>query len=214
MPDGTTKRDTSQAIITPMAISKPNSCTILMEVVIRARKPMDVVRLVKNITLDIKTGILGIVGRTGSGKTTLCHVLARLYPVRDGSVFFDDIVIVNTHKKYPLYKEDPLVIVLDTSDYRKFINKRIGAFNAGILQTESNDWVKGIVFGNHKMMKVKLRLKGDWLDHLIGDKWSFRIKVRGEDTLFGMILFIHLTTASLKKEKDWFFLHLKKEKLN
>ena len=55
MPDGTTKRDTSQAIITPMAISKPNSCTILMEVVIRARKPMDVVRLVKNITLDIWT---------------------------------------------------------------------------------------------------------------------------------------------------------------
>ena len=42
-------------IITPMAISKPNSCTILMEVVIRARKPMDVVRLVKNITLDIWT---------------------------------------------------------------------------------------------------------------------------------------------------------------
>jgi hypothetical protein len=100
------------------------------------------------------------------------------WSVKGDSVFFDDIVIVNTHKKYPLYKEDPLVIVLDTSDYRKFINKRIGAFNAGILQTESNDWVKGIVFGNHKMMKVKLRLKGDWLDHLIGDKWSFRIKMR------------------------------------
>jgi ATP-binding cassette subfamily B protein len=29
------------------------------------------------------------VGRTGSGKTTLCHVLTRLYPVADGTVFFD-----------------------------------------------------------------------------------------------------------------------------
>lgn len=46
-------------------------------------------RVLKNITLDIDTGILGIVGRTGSGKTTLCHVLARLYPVADGSVFLD-----------------------------------------------------------------------------------------------------------------------------
>ena len=38
-----------------MAITKPNSCTILMELVRRARKPIDVVKLVKNITLDIST---------------------------------------------------------------------------------------------------------------------------------------------------------------
>ncbi len=97
---------------------------------------------------------------------------------KSDSTWFDDFKIVNTEKKYPVYKEDPLVIVLDTSDYNKFIDKRIKAFNAGVLQTESNDWVKGILFGNGRMMKAKLRLKGDWLDHLIGDKWSFRIKMR------------------------------------
>ena len=31
-----------------------------------------------------------------------------------------------------------------------------------------------------------MRLKGDWTDHLFGDKWSFRIKVKGDNTLFGM----------------------------
>ncbi len=46
--------------------------------------------MLRNIYLDIPPGFfLGIVGRTGSGKTTLCHLLTRLYPVPDGTVFFD-----------------------------------------------------------------------------------------------------------------------------
>ncbi len=42
-----------------------------------------------DITLEIGPGILGITGRTGSGKSTLCKILARLYPVPDNTVFFD-----------------------------------------------------------------------------------------------------------------------------
>ena len=53
MPDGTMMIETSQAIITPRDISKPNSCTILIDVVVSAINPMDVVILVKNITFDI-----------------------------------------------------------------------------------------------------------------------------------------------------------------
>lgn len=47
---------------------------------------------VSRIRLGIPAGrFLGIVGRTGSGKTTLCHLLARFYPVEDGTIFFDGI---------------------------------------------------------------------------------------------------------------------------
>ena len=94
------------------------------------------------------------------------------------TVFFDDIKIEVTEKVYPLYKEQPLAIVFDTTAYQKLMRKRIKAFNAGVLQSGENDWVKAMIFGDNKMMKAKLRLKGDWLDHLIGDKWSFRIKMR------------------------------------
>ncbi len=41
-----------------------------------------------NLTLSLGPGIHGITGRTGSGKSTLCKLLARLYPLRDGTLFF------------------------------------------------------------------------------------------------------------------------------
>lgn len=40
-----------------------------------------------DVTIEIKSGLVGIVGKTGSGKSTLCHLLTRLYPVDDGTVF-------------------------------------------------------------------------------------------------------------------------------
>jgi len=43
------------------------------------------------IDLEIPTGLLGIVGRSGAGKTTLCQLLARLYPVPDNSVFLEGV---------------------------------------------------------------------------------------------------------------------------
>ncbi len=42
----------------------------------------------QNLSLDIGPGVHGITGRTGSGKSTICKILARLYPVEDGTVFF------------------------------------------------------------------------------------------------------------------------------
>ena len=49
--------------------------------------------VLQDVSLGIEQGLLGIVGRTGSGKTTLCHLLARLYPVEAGTLFWNDIDI-------------------------------------------------------------------------------------------------------------------------
>jgi ATP-binding cassette subfamily B protein len=40
------------------------------------------------INLEIGPGLIGITGRTGSGKSTLCRLLIRQYPAADGSYFF------------------------------------------------------------------------------------------------------------------------------
>jgi ATP-binding cassette subfamily B multidrug efflux pump len=47
----------------------------------------------QDVSLTIRRGILGIVGKTGSGKTTLTHLLARLYPVAGDTIFWNDIDI-------------------------------------------------------------------------------------------------------------------------
>jgi ATP-binding cassette, subfamily B, multidrug efflux pump len=41
-----------------------------------------------SISLDLGPGILGVTGRTGSGKSTLCKLLLRMYPVADSMLFF------------------------------------------------------------------------------------------------------------------------------
>ncbi len=45
--------------------------------------------VLENLDMELKDGVFGITGRTGSGKSTLCKLLARLYPVPDGCLYFD-----------------------------------------------------------------------------------------------------------------------------
>jgi len=48
-----------------------------------------------DVTVAFTKGLVGVVGKTGSGKTTLCHVLTRLYQI-DAGVFFLGERDVNT----------------------------------------------------------------------------------------------------------------------
>jgi len=48
-------------------------------------------RVLKDINLELKEGqTLGILGKTGSGKTTLVNLLLKLYEVDNGHIFIDD----------------------------------------------------------------------------------------------------------------------------
>ncbi len=50
--------------------------------------PGSTINQLEGINFDVDTGIIGIAGKTGSGKTTLCKLLVRLYPVKGGELFF------------------------------------------------------------------------------------------------------------------------------
>lgn len=115
------------------------------------------------------------------------------------TVYFDDLIIERqTHKQYPDYNYDEgLNLVFDTSDFVKIMEKRKKAFENGILQASDNDWVKGIVVDNDEAMKAKMRLKGDWLDHLWGDKWSYRVKMK-KDNAFNRLRIFSLQTPSAR----------------
>ncbi|MEM7369181.1 MAG: right-handed parallel beta-helix repeat-containing protein [Bacteroidota bacterium] len=61
---------------------------------------------------------------------------------------------------------------------RKLKRRRQEAFYQGILFSSPDDWVKGHVQTPSAHFPAKFRFKGDWMDHLTGDKWSFRIKIK------------------------------------
>lgn len=48
--------------------------------------------VIKSLNLSVKAGqMLGIVGKTGSGKTTIANLIARLYDVKEGSIMIDGV---------------------------------------------------------------------------------------------------------------------------
>jgi hypothetical protein len=79
-----------------------------------------------------------------------------------------------------------LVIDVPFKDMRRIYEKRAQALRAGHLVQGPDDFVKGDIRIGDRTVPVRLRLKGDWTDHLEGRKWSFRIRVRQGDHLLGM----------------------------
>jgi hypothetical protein len=72
-------------------------------------------------------------------------------------------------------------------DFQKISQKRDEALQAGILFSTDEDYVPAkIRLENEAPQFIELRLKGDWTDHIAGDKWSFRIHVKKGGQLFGM----------------------------
>lgn len=123
----------------------------------------------------------------------------------DEDVFFDDMVITRrSSETYPSYTGiSSIDIFIDTLQETKLIKKRAEAFRKGILETEDNDWVDGILFIKQEIYHADVRLKGDWLDHLLGNKWSFRIKLDKSQTWNGIRTFSIQNPRSRDFINEW-----------
>ncbi|MFK7844590.1 MAG: CotH kinase family protein [Rhodothermales bacterium] len=85
----------------------------------------------------------------------------------------------------------PDLIQLDIShkNFQKLAYKREVALLMGRLMTTDDDYVPATLRRNQASYDVKLRLKGDWLDHLEGEKWSYRVKVKNDASVEGLRVF-------------------------
>lgn len=60
--------------------------------------------------------------------------------------------------------------------------KRDEALSVGILLSSDDDYVSANMhYNDEQNLDIKIRLKGDWVDHLETDKWSFRVHVTEND---------------------------------
>jgi ATP-binding cassette subfamily B protein len=101
------------------------------------RYPGQVEPSLKGIDLHVRRGMfLGIVGRTGAGKTTLCNLLVRLFPVEDGTIFFDGFdansISINSVRSAIAYVPQDVVLFSDTIAF----NIAFGRPDASALEIE------------------------------------------------------------------------------
>ncbi len=81
---------------------------------------------------------------------------------------------------------DFLQLAITEKSYKKLKKKRDKAISVGILQTTDTDYVPATITYNGVEYRAEVRLKGDGIDHLRGDKWSFRVKLKEDKTIMGM----------------------------
>ncbi len=90
--------------------------------------------------------------------------------------------------------------------------KRDAAVARGILFSSDADYVPAAIRFEGRTLSTKIRLKGDWTDHLETDRWSFRVHVKGGEHLFGMRRFSLQAPATRNYLNEWCLLeHLRIE---
>ncbi|MDD5758420.1 MAG: ABC transporter ATP-binding protein [Desulfobulbaceae bacterium] len=71
-----------------------------------------------DISLTLTPGLFGLVGPTGSGKSTLCHLLARLYPVTEGSILINGVdlnrIAIKDYRQAVAYAPQEAFLFADT----------------------------------------------------------------------------------------------------
>ncbi|NQY11453.1 MAG: CotH kinase family protein [Flavobacteriales bacterium] len=114
--------------------------------------------------------------------TTNSKVKFHLWNSESDSIYIDDFKIERVkYFSYPVSEKlDQLNISIKAEDYAKLEKLRFKAINDRILYRSKGDYVPVSVNYNGQESKGKIRLKGDKLDHLKNDKWSFKIKLKDE----------------------------------
>jgi hypothetical protein len=130
------------------------------------------------------------------------HFKVYVYSTGQDPVWFDDLLIE------PLRTDSafvPEVVQLEIKPryLQQLQAKRQEALRSGILETSGADWVpaKFNSTAHSDPIPIEIRLKGDWLDHLTGDKWSFRVKIKGA------YAWRHMRVFSLHTPRARHFLH-------
>lgn len=134
------------------------------------------------------------------------------YNSSNSAVYFDQMTFLRSDEPIISWQPEDIQLVIKEGEYKRLEQNREKALEKGILQTTDESWVKGAIYPESQedqKIDVDLRLKGDWLDHLVGEKWSFRVKTASDKAWNRLKVFSlqHPRTRSYLKEwllHQWF----------
>ena len=136
--------------------------------------------VLKEINFSLRKGEkLGIIGRTGSGKSTLIAVLLRLYPVQKGAVFVNGVAETDVEKhrsQFSVISQDQLFLAGNIRD------------NLDLFKRNSNEELESI-------------LKKVGLKHQLTDS----VSERGQNLSYGEKQLLSLARGLLQKAEIFIF---------
>lgn len=119
------------------------------------------------------------------------------------TIYFDDLTILHRrNKKYPDFSDlKGLQLHIDDKDISMLGQKRLTAFETTVLMNSDDDYSSMVLFDGNDFYNGSLRLKGDLIDHLNGQKWSFRIKLKKD------FAWKYMRTFSIQNPSTRYFLN-------
>jgi len=101
---------------------------------------------------------------------------------------------------------ETLYLDIAPHDLARIAAKREEALELGILLASDADYVPATIRFRGAEIPVEVRLKGDWSDHFAYEKWSFRVRVRGEEGILGMRQFALQDPSTRGFLNEWAYL--------
>ena len=105
------------------------------------------------------------------------------------NAYFDDLTIDcfrDIQKPTSVSEDDILRIDIPSSAMDSIKEFRDKALQQQVISSDLKSYFDVTINVNGVKVPASLRLKGDWTDHLEGDKWSYRIKLKGSNSYHGM----------------------------
>jgi len=102
-------------------------------------------------------------------------------------------------------KTNKIYIDMKLKDFQVLSKKRKEAINNKVLTSSNKDFVPAIISKDNEKLDAEIRLKGDWTDHLIGNKWSFRIKINDGKTFNGLNKFSLQSPKTRRFIWEWLY---------
>lgn len=86
--------------------------------------------LLSDVSFDVKAGeMVAIVGKTGSGKSTICNLLTRMMEYQEGEIYLDGVSLKDIEKRY--LREQVKMVLQDPFLYSKTVYENISITNPG-----------------------------------------------------------------------------------
>ena len=125
--------------------------------------------------------------------------------LRIAKIYADPFGVIPRYLRGLTATPERISIDINFKNYKRLEFKRESALEKGVLINNINDYVPAKINYKNNTMKISLRLKGDVLDHYHGDKWSLKIKIKGDNTLFGMKIFSLQHPKTREYINEWIF---------